>query len=90
MVRKQLNKYFKRQTSKISLKKTWTWLRKRSLKRKTEYLLKAAENNAIRTNYVKVKIDKTQQNSRCSLCGDRDETIINIISECSRLVQKRA
>ena len=31
---------------------------------------------------------KTQQNSRCRLCGDRDETINPIISECSKLEQK--
>ena len=48
----------------------------------------AAQNNAIRTNHIKVGIDKTQQNSKCRLCGDRDETINHIISECSKLVQK--
>ena len=31
---------------------------------------------------------KTQQNSKCWLCGDRDETINHIISECSKLAQK--
>ena len=29
-----------------------------------------------------------QQNSKCRLCSDRDETINHIISECSKLVQK--
>ena len=29
-----------------------------------------------------------QQNSKCRLCGDRDETIHHIISECSKLAQK--
>ena len=47
----------------------------------------AAQDNAIRTNHIKVRIDKTQQNSKCRLCGDRDETIIHI-SECSKLAQK--
>ena len=37
------------------------------------------------TNYVKAKIDKTQQNSKC---GDRDETINHIISERCKLAQK--
>ena len=37
------------------------------------------------SNYIKARIDKTQQNSKCSLCGDRDETINHIISECSKL-----
>ena len=37
---------------------------------------------------MKAKIDKTQQNSKCKLCGDRDEMINHIISECSKLAQK--
>ena len=30
----------------------------------------------------------TQENSKCRLCGDRDETINHIISECSKLAKK--
>ena len=41
----------------------------------------------IRTNHIKARIDKTQPNSKCRLCGDRDETINHIISECSKLAQ---
>ena len=47
--------------AKISYDKTWIWRRKGNLKRETEYLLIAAQNNAIRINYVKAKIDQTQQ-----------------------------
>ena len=32
--------------------------------------------------------NKTQQNSKCRLCGDRDKTINHIMSECSKLAQK--
>ena len=39
-------------------------------------------------NNNKARVDKTQQNSKCRLCGDRDETINHIISECSKLAQK--
>ena len=35
-----------------------------------------------------MRIDKTQQNSKCMLFNARDETINNIISECSKLAQK--
>ena len=59
------------------------------LQRKTESPVIAAQKNAIRTNHIKTRIDKTQQNSKCRrLCGDRDETINHIISECSKLAQK--
>ena len=48
----------------------------------------AAQNYAIRTNRVKAKVDKTQQISRCRLCGDRKERINHIINECSKLALK--
>ena len=85
---KKLYGRFKRLINNISHDKTWTWLRKGNLKRETESLLMAAQNSAIRTNHLKARIDKTQQNSKCRLCGDRDETINHITSECSKLAQK--
>ena len=85
---KQLYGRFKRLINNISYQKTWTWLRKGNLKREMESLLIAALDNAIRTNHIKARIDKTPQNSTCRLCGDRDETINHIISECSKLAQK--
>ena len=84
---KQLHGRFKRIIN-ISHQKTWTWLRKGNLKRETESLLIAAQDNAIRTIHIKAGIDKTQQNSKCRLCGDCDETTNHIISECRKLAQK--
>ena len=68
---KQLYGRFKCLINNISHQKTWTWLRKGNLKGETESLLRAAQDNAIRTNHIKARIDKTQQNSKCRLCGDR-------------------
>ena len=85
---KELYGHFKWLTSDISYEKTWMWLRKRNLKRETEFLLIAAQNNAIRTNHIKTRIDKKQQNSRCGLCGERDEMINHLISESSKWAQK--
>ena len=36
---------------------------------------------------MKARIDKTQQNSKFRLCGDRYETINQVISEYSKLSQ---
>ena len=62
--------------------------KKENFKRETEFLLITAQNNAIRTNHFKARIEKTQQNNSCSLCGDSDESINHKISECSKLAQK--
>ena len=45
----------------------WRWLRKGFLKRKTEALMMAAQEQAIKTNNIKAKIDKTQENSKKKL-----------------------
>ena len=85
---KQLYGRFNRLINNISHDKTWTWLKKGNFKRETESLLIAARNNALRTDHIKARIDKTQQNSKCRLYGDRDETINHTISECSKLALK--
>ena len=86
---KQFYRRFKRLINNISHEKTRTWLKKGDFKREKESLLNSAQNNAIRSNHIKARIDKTQQNSKCRLCGDRDETINHIISECGKLAQKK-
>ena len=48
----------------------------------------AAQNSTIRTNHIKARIDKTQQNSKFRLCSDRDETTNHLISGCINLAQK--
>ena len=80
---KQLHGRFKRLFNNISHNKTWTWLRKGNFKRETESLLMAAQNSARRTNHIKARIDGKRR-----LCGDREETINHIISECSKLALK--
>ena len=57
---KQLYVRFKRLINNISQEKTWTLLRKGTFKRETESLLVIAQNNAIITNHIKARIDKTQ------------------------------
>ena len=60
------------------------WLRKGNFKKETETHLIEAQNNAVRTNNIKARIDKIQQNCKCKLYGDRDETT-NHIREFNKL-----
>ena len=48
----------------------------------------AAEEQAIRTNNIKAKIDNTQENSKCRMCGKAEESVNHVLSECSKLPQK--
>ena len=58
------------------------------MKRETESLIVAAQNQSIRKNLVKAKIDKSEGDSVCRVCRKVDESIDHIVSGCSKLVQK--
>ena len=47
-----------------------------------------AQNQSIRTNLVKAKINKSQGVSLCRVCRKVDESIDHIVSGCSKLAQK--
>ena len=58
------------------------------MKRETESLIVAAQNQSIRTNLVKARIDKSQGDSLCRVYRKVDEIIYHIVSGCSKLAQK--
>ena len=66
----------------------WQWLSRGDLKFGTESLLCAAQEQAIRTNYMKYHIDKTSESLLCRMCGEIDDSVQHITSEFERLAQK--
>ena len=76
-----------RQTKKVRSDQCWAWLQNGDLKRETESLIVAAQNQSIRTNLVKARIDKRQGDSLCRICRKVDESIDNIVIGCSKLLQ---
>ena len=53
-------------------------MRKSDLKGCTKVLICSAQEQSIRTNYIKYNIDKTAESSYCRMCGTRNETISHI------------
>ena len=58
------------------------------MKRETERLIVAAQNQSIRANLVKANIDKNQGDSLCRMCRKVDKSIDHIFGGCSKLAQK--
>ena len=85
---KVMHGQFLRQTEDVTNRDQWLWLQEGSLKRETETLIMAAQEQAVRTNLVKAKIDKTQEDSTCRMGGKADERINHLLSECSKMAQK--
>ena len=62
---KKLHGLFFNQIEEVPGEEKWLWLRDRSIKRKTESLIMAAQKQAITTNAIKAKPDKTQAELMC-------------------------
>jgi len=67
---------------------SWQWLVQCDLKVQTEAMICAAQEQALRTNYIKNKIDKTSENQLFRKCRENGETVQYIICECKKLAQR--
>ena len=47
-----------------------------------------AQDQALRTNWIKKNIDDQEISAKCRLSGERDESITHPIAECKKLAQK--
>ena len=83
-----LHGQFVRQTKEVGNQNRWQWLRNGILKRKTKSLIFASQEQAIGTNVIKGKIDKSQEQTKCGMWSRDDKTINHIVSECSKLAQR--
>ena len=85
---KVLHGHYLRQTKRVRSDKCWAWLQNGDLKRETESLIVAAQNQSIRKNLFKARIEKSQGDSLRRVCRKVDESIDHIVSGCSKLAQK--
>ena len=80
-----LHGVYLRQTKEVRSDQFLAWLQNADLKRETGSLIVAAQNQSIRTNLVKAKIDKSQRDSLFRVCRKVDESIDQIVSGRSKL-----
>ena len=85
---KQLHGQFIKQTIGKTSKDQWGWLKKGYLERITEALIMATQEQDVRVNNIKAKIDKTHENSICRMYGKAEESVNHVLFKCSKLVQK--
>ena len=55
----------------------------------TEPLIMITQEQVIRTNNTNAKIDKTEENSQCRMCGKAEESVNHVLSEWRNLAQKK-
>ena len=83
----KLHGQFGNDTDDKKSEKSWHWLRNGNLKRETESMLSAAQEQALNTNSVR-KIYHKDVSNKCRLCETQVENVLHIVSCCSMLAQK--
>ena len=64
------------------------WLKNSDLKAEAAALICAAQEQTLRTNYIKFNIDKTVESPLCRMCGEKGESVGHLISGCKKLAQR--
>ena len=59
--------------------------KERVLIKTTEALIMITQEQVIRTNNTNAKIDKTEENSQCRMCGKAEESVNHVLSEWRNL-----
>ena len=63
---------------KVDKEKSWYWISRGDVKVETEALLCAAQEQALRTNYIKHHIEKSIDSPLCRMCGKLGESVQHI------------
>ena len=72
----------------VDWEKTWKWISKGDLKGCTEALICSAQEQSLRTNYIKFHKEKTAASPMCRLCSVQIETPNHLVSGCMKLAQR--
>lgn len=86
---KPMHGQYMRQTKELASEDTWQWLLRGELKKETEGMITAAQDQALRTRYVQRMVDGNNISPICRKCNIRNETINHIASECPALAQNQ-
>ena len=85
----ELQGQFVQKTQEIADIMSWNWIKNGFLKKETEGMMFAAQEQALRTNAIKANIDKQPVSPLCRLCMKTPETVMHLASGCIKLEQKQ-
>ena len=85
---KPLHGQFRKAIEEVRSKRSWDWQKKGYLKKETESTIVAAQDQTLCTRNLRNAVYGENVQSICRVCGAADETVVHIVSECSKLAQK--
>ena len=85
---KQLHGKNVRETEEVRSEETWGLIRKAYLNKETEGLTFSAQEQALRTKWMRKNIDGQKISEKYRMCKKNEESITHLTAECKKLAQK--
>ena len=73
----------------MSRERTWKWFRRGHLKKETEAMVCAAQEQAQQINSIRHHTDNQDVSPICRLCGKLSETVMHLSSGCPVLAKSK-
>jgi hypothetical protein len=86
---KKLHGKFLVDVEEVADARSWQWIQGGYLAKSTEAYVFAAQEQALRTRFVRAKIDGEDVDSMCRVCGKEIETVPHLASACGGLAQSQ-
>ena len=80
---KSMHRQFLKDVEGNDLVNCWKWLSRGDMKGPTEALTRSTQEQSLRTNYVKFKIDQAMGLLLCRMCGGKSDSVTHVASECA-------
>ena len=82
---KKLHGRFGEKTRDVGTERSWQWLKGGHLSPNMEGFLFAAQEQALRTRWFRLTIEKANVGPECRYCKQENETVMHITSGCGKL-----
>ena len=87
LMAKRLHGKFFNDVKEVAGEMSWQWLKRDSLYKWTEGYVCAAQENALKTRNYCATILKEGCRPECRMCGEHPETVMHLVSGCSKMAQ---
>ena len=71
----------------VGSEESWQWLKAGYITKSMEGFIMAAQEQALRTQWFRAKIQKEDVSPKCRLCGIEDETVRHLSAGCTKLAK---
>ena len=72
----------------VGTERNWQWFKSGFVSKSVEQFICAAQEQALRTRWLRAIIEKEDISEKCRICGKQMGTIVNLVGGCEVLAEE--